>query len=197
VTVTNVTAGQTFPPFLFATHRPGFALFEEGEPAGDGLEFLAESGDVSRLRAALEADPAVGETVATTGFLPPGESLTVTITARGGFTRLSFAAMLIPTNDSFVALEGVALPRRGALEVDLPAYDAGTEPNSELCADIPGPFCQGEGADLAEDGEGFVHISRGIGGVGEGAGDGSRVTEARHDWRNPVAEVTVRRLGGG
>jgi hypothetical protein len=195
VTVTNITAGQTFTPLLFATHRPNLALFQAGEPVGNALEDLAEGGSVAALQAQLNANPRVGQTQATTSLLAPGASATVTIRARGDAPRLSIAAMLIPTNDTFMALDGFPLPERGTVETEAKAYDAGSEPNSELCVDIPGPFCGGEGTDLAENGEGFAHISRGISGVGEGA-SGRKVTEAQHDWRNPVAKITIRRLGG-
>jgi hypothetical protein len=192
VTVTNITAGQTFTPILIATHRPAASFFELGEPASPGLEFLAEEGGVAPLRTALDASPAVSATEATTGLLAPGETATLHITARPGFNVLSLAAMLIPTNDSFVALDRVDLPRNGSVTFEAEAYDAGTEPNTELCADIPGPFCGGAGTPT-EGAEGFVHISRGISGVGEGAGPPT-VTVAAHDWRNPVAEITIRRV---
>lgn len=195
VTITNVTANQTFTPIIVATHRPSVALFEAGQPASDALEDMAEGGSIAALLAALQANPAVAQTRAGTSLLAPGQSFSVVIRARRDTPLLSLAGMLIPTNDSFVAIDGVRLPERGSIEVRAAAYDAGTEPNSELCADIPGPFCGGAGTDLAEDGEGFVHISRGISGAGEGAGPPT-VTEALHDWRNPVAEVTIRRLDG-
>jgi hypothetical protein len=192
VTVTNVTAGQTFTPILIATHRPAASFFEVGEPASAGLEVLAEEGGVGPLQAALNKSPAVSATQATSTLLAPGATATLHITARPGFDVLSLAAMLIPTNDSFVALDRVDLPRRGSVTFEAEAYDAGTEPNTELCADIPGPFCNGPGTPTAGS-EGFVHVSRGISGVGERAGPPT-VTETAHDWRNPVAKVTIRRI---
>jgi hypothetical protein len=67
----------------------------------------------------------------------------------------------------------------------VPAYDAGTELNDELCENIPGPLCGG-GAVSAESGEGFVHIANGIHGIGD-------LAPELYDWRNPVAKVTIRR----
>jgi hypothetical protein len=93
--------------------------------------------------------------------------------------------MLIPTNDSFVAIQNVALPRHFAAHV-VPAYDAGSEFNDELCANIPGPACGGAG-DSEEDGEGYVHVSSGIHGIGD-------LEAASYDWRNPVARISIRRL---
>ena len=99
-------------------------------------------------------------TAGSDGLLGPGESVTFTIDTAEGFRRLSLAAMLIPTNDSFVALDSVRLPDNQETFY-VPAYDAGSELNDEVCANIPGPVCGGEGTS-ADDGEGFVHISRGI-----------------------------------
>ena len=56
--------------------------------------------------------------------------------------------MLVPTNDAFVALNGVEGPKsRGTFTLVSPAYDAGTEDNDELGVSIPGPpvVCEGEG----------------------------------------------------
>ncbi|MBI5612909.1 MAG: spondin domain-containing protein, partial [Gammaproteobacteria bacterium] len=47
VTVTNLTRGQSFTPILVATHRPGVALFEPGQPASPELAILAEGGDTA------------------------------------------------------------------------------------------------------------------------------------------------------
>jgi hypothetical protein len=46
--------------------------------------------------------------------------------------------MLNPTNDSFVALNNVRLPRFGRTYTAI-AYDAGSEINDELCVNIPSP----------------------------------------------------------
>jgi hypothetical protein len=118
-------------------------------------------------------------------LINPGESVTVTISGSRDYNRLSLAGMLLPTNDTFVAVNSMPLPRRYAGSMAL-AYDAGSEANDELCENIPGPTCGGipfsEG--LAE---GFVHVSRGISGEGDLEASG-------YDWRNPVARVTVRRI---
>lgn len=101
--------------------------------------------------------------------------------------------MLIPTNDAFVALNGVDLPRNfEPVTFDAIAYDAGTEINDELCASIPGPnFIEcggpGGGGAPAAGAEGYVHVHAGIHGVGD-------LNEARRDWRNPTARVVVRRV---
>jgi len=98
------------------------------------------------------------------------------------------AAMILPTNDSFVALDTVRLPRYGTVTYRASAYDAGSEPNDELCANIPGPTCGGEGrSEDDSNAEGFVHIANGVHGIGD-------VDVAKYDWRGTVAEVTITRI---
>lgn len=186
VTITNITSGQTFTPIIAATHRRSIQFFEVGQPALDEIAELAESGDIGPLASTLDSVPnLVHATENTEGLLGPGQSATLTIQAPRRFNRLSFAAMLIPTNDTFVAINSTRLPRHSKV-VYARAYDAGSEVNDELCANIPGPRCEGQGAS-AEDGEGFVHISDGMHGIGDLGPD-------VYDWRNPVARVEIRRV---
>jgi hypothetical protein len=191
VTITNITAGQVFTPILLASHRPGVRLFDVGEPASEELEVLAEEGDPGPLMATLEGLPEVLDVTAADGPLPPGQSLTLEVMTRGNFDHVSLGAMLVPTNDGFFSLTDVRGPRGRRTEVLRGAgYDAGTELNDELCANIPGPpdICQGEGFNESRDGaEGFVHIHRGIHGIGD-------LDAAQQDWRNPVVEVRIRRV---
>ena len=187
VTVFNITKSQNFTPILLATHHGSVSLFTSGRAASTELEILAEGGDTMPLRELLDSNPDVLMTVSTDGLLLPGQSVTVEIQADVHFNRLSIISMLIPTNDTFVGLRSMKLlPLRSTL-LTLPAYDSGTELNDELCANIPGPDCGGEGynADTAG-GEGYIYTSSGISGVGD-------LEPAVFDWRNPVARVRVKR----
>lgn len=188
VTVTNLTQGESFTPLLLVSHRAGHPLFTPGHPASPELAILAEGGDTAPLASALASSPDVGSTATTSGLLAPGQSVSVQITTGGRFDRLSLAAMLIPTNDAFVSAQNVALPEgRHARVVTAPAYDAGTEANDELCANIPGPVCGGQGVSPGVTGDGFVHIHAGIHGIGD-------LSPAMYDWRNPVAQIVIRRV---
>ena len=192
VKITNLTRGQQFTPILATNHKPSVRLFELGQPATAELVTLAEEGNTAPLAAALSVNVGVGSVVTGNGLTNPGATATLIVQGRLGFTRLSVAAMLIPTNDAFFAVNNVKLPRGDdVLVLTVPAYDAGSERNDELCASIPGPNfveCGGSGGGAkAGGGEGFVHISAGMHGIGSfKAGD--------RDWRNPVARITVRRL---
>lgn len=192
VTITNITSGQSFTPVLVATHTMDVSFFELGAAPSADLADLAEGGATGGLQATLDSLPEYVMESATSGItadgnplINPGESVTVIISGNRDYNRLSLAGMLLPTNDSFVAINSMPLPRWQAASMAL-AYDAGSEMNDELCVNIPGPTCGG--APFSEGlAEGYVHISRGISGEGDLEASG-------HDWRNPVARVTVKRI---
>lgn len=193
VTITNTTYDQRFTPLLLATHRPSVAIFQAGEPASPQLRTLAEEGDVAPLKGVLDGLREVTATAAGNALLDPGKSVTFRIKANPWHDRLSMAAMLIPTNDAFMALNAVGLPFPGGSQARFTAvsYDAGTEVNDELCSSIPGPSfaeCGGPGGGAqVGGGEGFVHVHRGMHGTGN-------FKAAARDWRNPVAQISVRHV---
>jgi len=192
VSVTNLTRGQQFTPVLAVTHRPTIGLFELGAPAPDQLRSLAEGGDTVPYTQLLTGNGDVSQVLTNPGLTDPGATATFMISARPAHDRLSLAAMLIPTNDNFVALDSVDLPESFAEKVYYArAYDSGTEANDELCASIPGPYfveCNGSGGGAqVGNGEGFVHVSSGIHGHGD-------FSESLRDWRNPIAKVRIRRV---
>jgi hypothetical protein len=195
VTVTNLTRGQQFTPILVASHKEGVKLFALGSPASPELATLAEQGDTAPLEALLAGMPEVKDVQHSDGLLNPGQSVTITVETAGGFNHVSVAAMLIPTNDGFFALNDVDGPGGNRTETHRsPAYDSGSEVNDELCASIPGPFfteCGGPGGGAMVVGgeEGYVHIHAGIHGIGD-------LTASERDWRNPVALITIRRIRG-
>jgi hypothetical protein len=184
VIITNLSQGQILSPPLVATHPRDIAIFEAGEAATPELARLAQDGDAGPLAGALEAEHGVRVVVAD-GPVLPGASVTLEIRARSRRHAVSAATMLVSTNDAFTAVNGAPLPRRSATHYT-PAWDAGTEANSESCDHIPGPPCGVHDAAPADDPEGMVLIHNGIHG-------GGGLDPAVHDWRNPVARVVVRR----
>ncbi|MEM7412869.1 MAG: spondin domain-containing protein [Myxococcota bacterium] len=198
VTVTNITKGQTFTPILVTTHSPRIGLFEPGTPASPELEVLAEDGGTGPLTELLEGlgSRLVADVETIPGLLAPGESRSVEIRARRR-SRLSAAAMLIPTNDTFFGLDTVRLPLYGSATYYAPAYDAGTEENDQNCANMPGPRCDGDGlsAEPAEGDEGFVAIGNGFHDIGTVDAEGNEILGPFvYDWRNPVVRIDVQRL---
>ena len=83
----------------------------------------------------------------------------------------------------------VRAPRRGEASFRSPAYDAGSESNNEDCDFIPGPPCDNPLVRDTANAEGYVHVHAGIHGVGD-------LVPATHDWRNPVAAISMRALRG-
>jgi len=191
VTITNLTHAIDFTPILVASHRRPLAIFELGAPASDELAAIAEGGDVGPLTAVLEADPQVVDVQNSGGLLAPGASVTVIVDAAHGARYISLASMLLPTNDGFIALDGVSADGKHAQVYYSPGYDAGSEVNDELCANIPGPTCGGAGPSPIENplDEGYVHVHRGIHGIGN-------LDAATYDWRNPVAKISILRVKG-
>ena len=108
VKITNVTPAQAFTPQLVVTHERGAHLFVLGDAAGAELEALAEGGMTGPLADTVADDAYDMQTSA--GLLMPGETTTLTLVAHPKRGFLSVAAMLLPTNDTFVGLDSVPLP---------------------------------------------------------------------------------------
>lgn len=194
IEITNVTPGQSFTPLLVATHYSRIDFFEPGEPASEALAMLAEAGATDPLREMLEEHKRLVGGIATTeGLLAPGETVKVEVRGWSG-QRLSLAGMLVPTNDTFVAVDSVFLPLDGEATIEALAWDAGSELNDQNCLSMPGPRCGGEAySPPAMSDEGFVYVSNGFHDLGEGDGMGEVLKPAHYTWNNPVAIVTIRR----
>ncbi len=197
VTITNLTRGQIISPVVVASHNARFEpLFQLGSSASDELAAVAEDANLMPLMTALSINPDVYDFVTLKGIkgpIMPGESASVVVEVRDRFRLLSMAGMLVTTNDAFFALRGVRVPNHRTSIHYSPAYDAGSEANNEDCDYIPGPPCGNGGVRDTAGAEGYVHIHAGIHGVPDV--DGVRdLDPSMHDWRNPVAEISVTRL---
>lgn len=192
VTITNLTHAIIFTPVLVASHRRAISVFDLGSAASDDLKAIAEGGDTGPLTTTLNHNRQVVEVANSGAPLGAGESVTVVVSAGHGARWISIASMLLPTNDGFIALQNARVPQHGSATYFSPGYDAGSETNDELCANIPGGgSCSGMAGSPGDDpvDEGYVHIHRGIHGVGD-------LDPSVYDWRNPVAKVTVERVRG-
>ena len=186
VSLTNATRGLLFTPRLVVTHSAGQA-FALGQPALSELAALAEGGATQPFEDLLEGfGEIVGSVQTSDAILEAGASETITVTTDDASTKLTLLAMILPSNDGFVALNGVDLPAQGSLSYDVLVYDAGTETNDESCDHIPGPQCGGEADSPEDSGEGYVYVHGGIHGIGD-------LSSASYDWRNPAARVTITR----
>ena len=205
VTITNLTAGQAFTPPVLLTHSKNTGIFTVGDPASFEIQQIAENGNNAPLQMALGSDVHVHQVVAGTAPLVPannpgqtgfGNSATFEITTRGSAKFLSFASMLICTNDGFTGLDSVRLPRHKKTVYSV-AYDARTEANTEDFADIVPP-CQGlvgvssddagtgmSNPLLAEDGIIIPHA---------GINGGADLLPEVHGWGDPVAKIEIERV---
>ena len=209
VTITNLTGGQPFTPPVVATHRGATDVFAVGREASVGIQEIAENGRLAPLIAALDADDHVsGVASGTFPLVPAGlpgsgvgaSSVTLTITGTAGANRLSFASMLICTNDGFTGVDSLHLPPRvgGVVTTYTNGYDAGTEVNTEDFADIVPP-CQGlvgvSSADAGTDASNPALAEGGVISHHPGIAGGVDLVSAVHGWSDPVAWVTVERIG--
>lgn len=195
VSLTNLTRGQILSPVFMARHDgsapPIYAL---GEPASDALAKMAEDADASGLKILFRAsesmmmmgdDKMAGEAMNfSDGPIMPGQTVTASFDVDDGNTMMSFISMLVSTNDAFIGGNGIDLSKSHTMY--LTAYDSGSEANSESCDYIPGPPCGNHVEDNSAP-EGYVHVHAGIHG-----GADSGLDPAMHDWRNPVARLTIK-----
>lgn len=171
ITVENLSdTGGTFKtPLFFGFHDGSFDIFDIGSEASLGLERLAEDGATDDIE--NEFDVATGGNgisgvISNGGPLAPGEEASTTITLTDAQTQaiFSWATMVIPSNDAFIASPDDPLAARifddngdflGPVEINVTGadvLDAGTEANLELEA----AFLNQTGPDTGIDGNGTV-----------------------------------------
>ncbi|MBO2648144.1 spondin domain-containing protein [Shewanella algae] len=204
ISINNLTHGNHFTPLLIAAHDDNSHLFQAGEPASSALQKMAEGGDISELQLAVTANNGVIVANPAAGLLAPGAKVEKVMLDSGALTHLSLVAMLLPTNDAFVGLDGWEIPSTpGSYTLYLNAYDAGTEANDEQITGGGAPGVPGIPA--APDGMGGqngtgvmddssndrVHIHPGLLGDTDPNGGISDVDSRIHRWLNPVAALIV------
>ncbi|WP_299850104.1 spondin domain-containing protein [uncultured Roseovarius sp.] len=156
VTVTNtLDEGGTFlTPLWFGFHGgSNFDLFNAGEAASLGLERLAEDGSIEGIAAEFSAQTGLNGVDATIiggagapGPIDPGETASFTLNVNAddvGQGFFTWATMVIPSNDAFLAAPDDALADRifdedgnfiGPITIERfgrDVLDAGTEVNNE------------------------------------------------------------------
>ncbi len=204
VSVQNLTHGINFTPLLISAHDATTHLFQVGSTASTELQAMAEGGNIDGLVSLLgNANNVVNPAG---GLLAPGAtSPAMSVdTGTGGNDYLSVVAMLLPTNDGFLGLDGWKIPATpGTYTININAYDAGTEANDEIingggASNTPGipaaptgPAGVGATGVAGVDSNTSVHIHRGNLGDTDATGGSSDVDSRVHRWLNPVARVTV------
>ena len=87
VSITNLTAGQTFSPPLLITHTIDFLVFKMAQPASDGLASLAEGGETEGL--IEEVGDALIASVSTDAPIGPGVTVVATISGKPNVDYIS------------------------------------------------------------------------------------------------------------
>ncbi len=198
VTVTNLTNAQPLSPIAVIAHRSGYTVFSVGTAASQELEMLAEGGDNTALLAAADTDTMVIATASGAAPIGPAGSETVAVTLAESELSdllLSISTMLVNTNDAFTGQSETPI---GAMAVgDIMtlhgvAYDAGTEADTELATEIPGPAGGGEGFNAVRDDQTDV-VSMHSGIVSQDDGLASSNLTEQHRFDNPVAQIRIER----
>lgn len=198
VAVENLTNAQPLSPVAVIAHESGYVIFAVGNPATTGLEEMAEGGDNTLLLAEADGDVNVLATMSGGAAIGPAGSETVmfdVLESDVANLEVSVASMLVNTNDGFsavVAAPAGGLPIGDSWSTTTIAYDAGTEANSEIAADIPGPAGGGEGFNAARnDAADRVAMHSGVVSQDDGLST-SDLTE-QHRFDNPVMRVSITR----
>ena len=195
ITVTNLTHGIYFTPVITAAHDASISIFTTTEAASAELEALAEGGDISGVSGLLSVANADVDEDPAGGLLEPASSTVFSLSTNSGNDYLSVAAMMLPTNDAFIGLDSWEIPTEaGTYTVYLNAYDAGTEANDEIIANIPNPIgitATGASGVTEEISNANVHIHPGVLGDDDEQGGISDLDSSVHRWLNPVAKLTV------
>ena len=116
-----------FAPGAYAVFSSGHPVFHPGEPASEALEALAEDGNAGGFDNVFSIPDGLNDAAP----IFPGQSYSFTVSARAGY-KLSFATMLVQSNDWFVGTKGIDLftgngPLQGDITSYLRLYDAATE----------------------------------------------------------------------
>jgi hypothetical protein len=184
ITVTNLTSSD-LTRIAVVAHDRRATIWRTGGRASRGLSDLAEDGSTTRLLAEARGRRGVRRAFAA-GRIAPGRSTTFTVRTTTAQRRLTLATMLVCTNDGFTGVASRPLPlrkgaRAGRATWRVPAYDAGSERNTESSAHVP---CLGA-HHVGEATAGRVRMHPGISGRAD-------LVPSRHDWGRYAARIVIR-----
>ncbi len=136
--------GVTITPLWSGFHGGDFDLFDRGEPASEALERLAEDGNTGPAMEAFAATTPNGVQGTMPTAIGPGQSIAMDFSLNDSEAQryFSYAAMVVPSNDAFIANdnprafsifdgEGKFTGADFVVKGD-DVWDAGTEVNSEI-----------------------------------------------------------------
>ncbi len=199
VSVTNLTGAQPLSPVAVIAHQDGYAVFVVGVSATVGLEELAEGGDNTALLSEADADANVVATASGAAPIGPAGSETINIEVLETDLPdllISVSTMLVNTNDAISGINSVAVGDMAVGDVvslRAIAYDSGTEANTELAGEIPGPAGGGEGFNAARnDRVDMVAMHSGV--ISQDDGLATSDLTGQHRFDNPVSQIRIERI---
>jgi hypothetical protein len=159
ITAENIAPGNGvfFSKFWFGLHDGTFDIFDPGERASQAIEQMSEDANPAALAKDFKESRAgiLGATILGAappfGDTAPGHKISLTFAFDSRLAQniyLSYAAMIIPSNDAFIANENPkAYPvfdqfgqfvSREIIVYGTEVWDAGTEVNDELAGNAAG-----------------------------------------------------------
>ena len=199
VSVTNLTGAQPLSPVAVIAHQDGYAVFVVGDSATVGLEELAEGGDNTALLAEADADANVVATASGVAPIGPAGNEIVNIEVLEvdlPGLLISVSTMLVNTNDATSGINGAAVGDMAigdVVSLRTIAYDSGTEANTELAGEIPGPAGGGEGFNAARS-DRVDRVAMHSGVVSQDDGLATSDLTGQHRFDNPVTQVWIERI---
>jgi hypothetical protein len=183
ITIKNLSKAD-LTPAVYGVHDRRANLFRTGRFASRGIAELAEDGDASIALAELKRKRFV-RTASVSSRIAPRRSITIRVRTTTSHRRFSFASMQVCSNDTFAGVNSLALPlkKKRNRVVNVRAYDAGSERNTESAAHVPCLGAHGVGPSERR------RITRDstIRGVAD-------LRNAEHGWNRTIARMTIRRV---
>ncbi|MEM6454168.1 MAG: spondin domain-containing protein [Acidobacteriota bacterium] len=210
VTIENLAPpqGNFLTPVWVGFHAGTFDLYDRGAPLRESVERVAEDGNFGPLLEEFDASPGTandGVLLGPGGPIAPGETASAIfdLNPENAATRyFSYAAMVLPSNDAFIANGSPLAHRVFDLEGNLTPFsfvirggevlDGGTEVNTELPADTA--FFGQAAPDTGTVENGVVELHPGFNAPGTGGilDDPTYASAQFTAPGYPIARVTVR-----
>jgi hypothetical protein len=152
----------------------------------EGIRLLAEDGEDSTLRSELRNNKTF-KRIVSGGFVSKNSEGELTATNRKAQRISCVLGMLTATNDGFVAVNNVKLPKRIGESINFRAiaYDSGTEVNTESCLHVPGSPCDAHFVGIAENS--VITRHSGIQGIAD-------LSATTHGWIEPSVRGSITRI---
>ncbi len=130
----NFPLGAHWSPLIGGTHNANVSFWMEGVQATQGIEDVAELGNVVALRNEVNAAIASGYAkgvLSRPGSSPPNGTASINFTVDRDFPLVTLITMIAPSPDWFTGVHGLSLIENGQWvdqkTVVLDLYDAGTD----------------------------------------------------------------------